>query len=209
MGTIVYVDGFNLYYGALKGSSFKWLNLETFCQAILPHEAVAGIRYFTAHVSGKVDHGAPLRQRAYLRALGTLPAVTIHYGNFLSNTTRMPLAHPWPNGQKTVEVIKTEEKGSDVNLASYLLWDAFAGRCDTQVVISNDSDFCETLRIAHEELQMRIGIINPHAKHRRSKSLNAHADFSKQVSVAALAASQFSDPIIYAGHKPIQKPSSW
>jgi hypothetical protein len=207
--TIVYVDGFNLYYGSLKGSSLKWLNLEAFCQALLPQENITQIRYFTARVSGKVDHGAPLRQDAYLRALETLPRVSIHYGNFLTRTTRMPLANPKPGRARTVEVVKTEEKGSDVNLASYLLWDAFAGRCSTQVVISNDSDFCETLRIAGKELSMAIGVINPHKKYRRSKSLNAHADFSKQVTISALSASQFSDQVIHLGHQPIHKPAEW
>ena len=209
MGTIVYVDGFNLYYGSLKRTSLKWLNLEAFCQKMLPAESITHVRYFTARVSGKVDGGAPLRQATYLRALGTLPSVSIHYGNFLSNTTRMPLARPRPGGAKTVEVIKTEEKGSDVNLASYILWDAFSGKCHTQVLISNDSDFCEPIRIAHEEYNMRIGIINPHPKRKRSESLNVNADFTKQVSIDALGRSQFPDPIIWVGHKPIGKPNSW
>jgi hypothetical protein len=59
----------------------------------------------------------------YLRALRTLPKVSIHYGHFLESVTRMPKSNPPPN---TVEVIKREEKGSDVNLATYLLVDAFA-----------------------------------------------------------------------------------
>lgn len=208
MATIVYIDGFNLYYGAVKGSSLKWLNLEAFCRAELPSESISLIRYFTARVSGKVNRGAPLRQDTYLRALQTLPLVRIHYGNFLAHRTRMPLAKPRPGGAKTVEVIKTEEKGSDVNLASHLLWDAFAGRCDTQVIVTDDSDFCETVRIAHDEMGMRVGIINPHRRV-PSRSLNARADFSKQVSVAALAASQFPDPVIHVGHKPIYKPATW
>lgn len=208
MSTIVYVDGFNLYYGALKGSSLKWLDLEAFCEATLPSEDVVLVRYFTARVSGKVDHGAPQRQTTYLRALATLPRISIHYGNFLTNQTRMPVANPRPGRSKTVAVIKTEEKGSDVNLASYMLWDAFSGKCDTQVLISNDSDFCEPARIVHEHYGMRVGIINPH-RGRPSKSLHANADFTKQVSVAALESSQFPDPIINSGHKPISKPATW
>jgi hypothetical protein len=208
VGTIVYVDGFNLYYGALKGSSLKWLDLDAFCHAMLPHEDITLIRYFTAHVSGKVDNGAPLRQATYLRALALLPSVRIHYGNFLSNKTRMPLANPRPGGAKTVAVIKTEEKGSDVNLASHLLWDAFAGRCGTQVLISDDSDFCEPVRIAHDEMGMRIGIINPHRR-QPTRSLNAHADFTKQVTITALASSQFPNPLFSIGHKPVRKPASW
>ncbi|MGH9170820.1 MAG: NYN domain-containing protein [Acidimicrobiales bacterium] len=209
MGTIVYVDGFNLYYGALKGTGFRWLDLEAFCRAELSQEQITEIRYFTARVSGKLDRDAPVRQNQYLRALATQPTIRVHYGNFLSNVTRMPLAEPLPGGPRTVQVIKTEEKGSDVNLASYLLWDAFSGRCHTQVLVSNDSDFCEPLRICHEECHMRVGVLNPHPKIRRSKSLNSHADFSKQISVTALGASQFSDPVIHIGHRPITKPTTW
>ena len=76
----------------LKGSSLKWLDLEAFCHAMLPQEDITLIRYFTAHVSGKVDPDAPTRQGTYLRALATLPSVAVHYGNFLTNATRMPLA---------------------------------------------------------------------------------------------------------------------
>jgi hypothetical protein len=66
--------------------------------------------------------------------------VTIHYGKFLQSTVRMSLAAPPPGWPKTVEVIKTEEKGGDVNLATYLLVDAFRKDSDAAVVISNDSD---------------------------------------------------------------------
>ena len=208
MSTIVYVDGFNLYYGALKGSSLKWLDLEAFCHAMLPQEDITLIRYFTAHVSGKVDPDAPTRQGTYLRALATLPSVAVHYGNFLTNATRMPLANPRPGGAKTVAVIKTEEKGSDVNLASHLLWDAFTGRCDSQVLVSDDSDFREAVRIAHDEMGMRLGIINPHRR-RPTRSLSAIADYTKRVTIAALASSRFADPLIAVGHQPISKPPTW
>ena len=31
MNTYVYVDGFNLYYGAVKGTPYKWLNINALC----------------------------------------------------------------------------------------------------------------------------------------------------------------------------------
>jgi hypothetical protein len=46
-------------------------------------------------------------------------------------------------GQEYVRVIKTEEKGSDVNLATHLLHDAHMGRFELGVVVSNDSDLLE------------------------------------------------------------------
>ena len=51
--------------------------------------------------------------------------LSIHYGHYLTPVTRMPLANPRRGGARTVEVVKTEEKGSDVDLATYLLLDAF------------------------------------------------------------------------------------
>jgi len=93
--TNVYVDGFNLYYGCLKGSPFKWLDLVSFCRRLLPPEKnqLQRIRYFTAKVRARAGRPqGPVRQSAYLRALGTLPQVTVHLGHFLASTTRMPLA---------------------------------------------------------------------------------------------------------------------
>ena len=80
--------------------------------------------YFTAHVKSLPNSpDAPARQQIYLRALRTLRNLEIIYGHFLSHHVRMPLANPGLGQPKTVEVIKTEEKGSDVNLAIHLLHD--------------------------------------------------------------------------------------
>ena len=32
----VYVDGFNLHYGAVKGTSYKWLNLVELARQLVP-----------------------------------------------------------------------------------------------------------------------------------------------------------------------------
>jgi hypothetical protein len=143
---IVYIDGFNLYYGALKGTPYKWLDIVALARRLAPNDHLVAVRYFTARVRPQPsDPQQPQRQQAYLRALGTFPLVTIHLGHYLSHATRMPLATPKPGKSRTVEVIKTEEKGSDVNLATYLLLDAFRGRCDKAVVVTNDSDLQEPI----------------------------------------------------------------
>jgi hypothetical protein len=81
--TIVYIDGFNLYYCALKGTSHKWLDIAAMSAASLPHGyQIQAINYYTVRISRRVDPSAPARQHAYLRALESLPTVTIHYGNF-------------------------------------------------------------------------------------------------------------------------------
>ena len=92
MQTRVYVDGFNLYYGALKGTKFKWLNLVELARHVLPADhTIDKLVYFTARVSGVSDRDAPRRQQLYLKALNTLPEVEIHFGSFLTKTAWRPL----------------------------------------------------------------------------------------------------------------------
>ena len=90
----VYVDGLNLYYGALKGTPYKWLDLARLCAHLLPATCVIEkIRYFTAHVSGISDPGAPARQHIYLNALRMLPEIDIFFGSFLTKTVWRPLVN--------------------------------------------------------------------------------------------------------------------
>ena len=76
--SIVYIDGFNLYYGALKGSPHKWLNLERYFRLLLSGHDIQKIRYFTARVVGP-EAGD---QETYLSALATLPLIDIIFGQF-------------------------------------------------------------------------------------------------------------------------------
>jgi len=94
MRTFVYVDGFNLYYGAVKGTPYKWLNLVELAKQVLPASHIVGcVKYFTARVSGADDPDAPKRQHAYLSALKTLPEIEISYGRFLSKTIWRPVTN--------------------------------------------------------------------------------------------------------------------
>jgi hypothetical protein len=74
MRTFVYVDAFNLFYGALKRTPHRWLNLQTLCELLLPKHDIQSIKYFTALVSARPsDLDQPVRQQTYLRALGNPP----------------------------------------------------------------------------------------------------------------------------------------
>jgi hypothetical protein len=65
MRTYVYIDGFNLYYRALKGGPHKWLNVEQLAKTVLgPRYLVEPVNDYTARVSGRTDQGAPARQQA-------------------------------------------------------------------------------------------------------------------------------------------------
>lgn len=200
-------DGFNLYYGCLKGTPYKWLDLGALCQALLPPNKIQRIRYFTAKVNGQADPQQPVRQSTYLRALQTVPGLTVHLGHFLTSTVRMPLVSPVPGGPRTIEVIKTEEKGSDVNLATYLLADAFRADADTFVVVSNDSDLMEPIRLVSQELGYRVGIVNPHPTISRALQ-RTRPSFTKQIRRGVLAASQFPEKLNDADGL-ITKPATW
>jgi uncharacterized LabA/DUF88 family protein len=144
----LYVDGFNLYYGLLvPNPAWKWLDLAALARSIRPGD-VTRVRYFTAKVRPVPDPSPQIRQRLYLKALATLPDLSIYYGHFTTHPTRKALVHLAPGGPKTVEVWKTEEKGSDVNLAMYLLLDGVDGMYDEAVVISGDSDLVGPVREA-------------------------------------------------------------
>ena len=149
----MYVDGFNLFYRCLKGTQYKWLDIVALCRTVFPRNAIHRTRYFTARVTAPPgDPQKPQRQQAYLRALSTIPGLTAHDGTFRSHTRTMPLAHPPASGPSTADVIYVEEKGSDVNLATYLLLDGFRGGYEAAIVVSNDSDLVEPIKVVHQEL---------------------------------------------------------
>ena len=206
--TSVYVDAFNLYYGALKGTPHRWLNLDALCRAYLPGNDIAAIKYFTAIVSARPnDPQQPARQNAYLRALETLPNLSVICGHYLSHAIQARLANPRPGQSPYVRIIKTEEKGSDVNLATHLLHDAHLDRFDIAVVISNDSDLLEPIRLVRSELGKQVGILNPHKN--PSRALLPHTDFIKQIRGGALAASQFPATLRDGQGAMIYKPAPW
>ena len=208
--TIVYIDGFNLFYGALKGTPHKWLDLEALCRRLLPRDNLVKVRYFTARVSARPDDPQqPDRQDIYLRALATLPLVDIHYGYFKTRHVRLPLARPEPDEPRTVEVLRTEEKGSDVNLATCLLLDAFNDACDVAVVISNDSDLAQAIRAAQSELDVKVGIVNPHPRRRQSRELlGLDCLFYKQIPRQLLGRVQLP-AVLHDASGPIRRPQAW
>ena len=205
--TNIYVDGFNLYYGALRKTPHRWVNLNTLFQYLLPKNPIQSIKYFTALVSARPnDLNAPARQKLYLRALSTIPELSVHFGHFLVHQVTMPLVVPVGEPQQYVKVIKTEEKGSDVNLATHLLHDAHMNKFDVAVVVSNDSDLLGPIKIVRNELCKKVGVINPQKN--PSRAILPHIDFIKQIRSGVLQASQFPKQLSDARGL-FTKPPSW
>lgn len=207
MSANIYVDAFNLYYGAVKGTPYKWLDLRSLAEKLVPNHPVKRIRYFTARVDSRAgDPQVGQRQQVFLRALETIPGLTIHYGRFLSKPVRMPLVPLPTSGPRTVEVMKTEEKGSDVNLATYLLLDAFDQDFELAVVISNDSDLVEPITVVRQRFGLTVGVVNP--QRNTSHALQQVASFYRPLRKGVLASSQFPDQLTDATGT-ITKPVGW
>ena len=208
MKTIVYVDGFNLYYGVVKGTAYKWLNVMTLCGLLLPKNQITHIKYFTAPVTARPnDPDQPNRQQLFFRALQTIPELEIIFGRFLSHEVMMPLAHPVPGGPRHMRVIKTEEKGSDVNIAAHMVNDGHRGLYQVAILVSNDSDLVEPIKIVRNELRLPIGVLNPFV-HSASYDLRKYATFVKPIRMGALSASQFP-PTLKDSNGTFYKPPSW
>jgi uncharacterized LabA/DUF88 family protein len=211
--TRVYVDGFNLYYGAFREGPFgayKWLNLVGFCRDILSKGSrVDTVRYFTARVKPtSADPGAPARQAAYIQALRTLPEVTIHMGTFSTHPKVRPVADPRAHCQPAVEVLITEEKGSDVNLATYLLLDAFDDAFDTAVIVSDDSDLLEPTTLVKGRFGKRLVVIRIRTD-RGSVFRNVADAVYDANRLRYYSQNQFPPSLRSASGRVISKPAGW
>lgn len=207
--TNVYVDGFNFYYGCVKDTPYKWLDFRALCHQVLKaskHD-VQQIKYFTARVDGRGDPHRPTRQDAYLRAIQAAdPQLSVILGHFLTNPTTLPRA----DGCGMARVLRTEEKGSDVNIATHLLRDAFTGAIDCAILMTNDSDLVEPVRIVRGELGIPVGVLSPTARpgRRASLALTREATFVRPIRPGALRRCQLPDPVRSAAGD-IAKPTTW
>ena len=168
----VYVDGFNLYYSALRDTPHRWLDLRALSQRLIgPDFMLHRIRYFTARIRSRRDPQQRFRQQLYLRALETIRELQIHEGHFVSNPVRLPLANPRPGEPRVVTVVRTEEKGSDANLAAWLTRDAAKRDGRAAFVITGDSDFTGVIQMVRREFNFPVHVVDPRkASSRRLRS---------------------------------------
>lgn len=207
MRTYIYIDGFNFYYRAVKGTSYKWINFKSLFEKLLSEQnQIIKIKYLTALVSGKYSPQKPIKQKTFIRALELMiPEIEVFYGHFLTHEVFAPLAYPDSN-KKSVQIIKTEEKGSDVNIAVQLLNDAWLNKFDCAGVVSNDSDLSEAMKLVKiHHPDKKLGLFMPRKGH-PSKELMQYADFVKRIREGVLQTSQLPDQIPAAN---IYKPENW
>ena len=192
MITNIYVDGFNLYYRALRDSPFRWLDLRKLAENLFPHDTIHQVCYFTARINARPeDPTQPQRQQAYLRALATLSGFEAYYGAF-----------------RNVLVRDSEEKGSDVNLATRLLVDGFNREYEQAVLVSNDADFSGAIRYVRDHLGLRVTLVNPDPRNMSPRDLSNAATYVKRLRKSHLRRSQLPDTLTDAVGT-INKPANW
>jgi hypothetical protein len=103
-------------------------------------------------------------------------------------------------------VMESEEKGSDVNLASYLLFDGFRQDYEQAVIVSNDSDLAEPIRLVRNELNLKVFLLNP--RKTVAFDLQGITDGNKRIRQWVLRDSQFP-PTMSDASGTITKPSTW
>jgi len=211
--TTLYIDGFNLYYGALKRTPYRWLDPVKMASKIFTKNEIVKTKYFSARVSNMPhDDQIEIRQQTYWRALKSLSNFEIIEGHYKTKEVRAK------NAGKAgfTRVVKTEEKGSDVNLASHLLLDAFSDSFEAAIVITGDSDLVTPIQMVRDKIGKTVCLLNPsliegeYAKTcRRIGELTSVSSFTKNsIPERVLRNSQLPNPI-QDDIGEITKPPTW
>ncbi len=229
--TAVYVDGYNLYYGRIRNTCFKWIDVVRLFEILLhdqnPTNELAHVHYFTAMALGRfATHGGAsvAAQACYLRAHEHL-----HPDRFLKTLGRhsmerkgtlLPVFNPdGPYHRKQrIRVWKIEEKQTDVNIALAMYRDAASGRYAQMVICSNDSDVEPVLRAIREDFpHIRLGVVTPRhppdgggpAGRSVSSSLDGRADWTRTHLLDDELKRALLPLRVQTGRKPIRKPEHW
>lgn len=205
--TYVYIDSFNFYYGILKWlPKFKWLNVDLWIKRIVPvaHYDIQKIKFFTARVSAEDnDKQKPVRQDIYFRALQTIPTLEFIWGKYKSKTVKIQITK-----DVKISAKKFEEKGTDVNLGTHLVNDAHLNKFDTAILVSNDSDLVEAVKIVASDLKKEVWIVNPCYKSPSNSSLIKYAKQIRTAREGQIKVSQFP-PQMNDSKGSFTKPATW
>ena len=198
---IIYIDGFNLYFG-LKSKGWQryyWLNLQKLSQNLLTeNQKLIKTKYFTSRISKPPEKSR--RQATYIEALETLDNFQIFYGHYLINTIEC---------NKCGNIIpKPNEKMTDVNIAVEMLTDAFRDKFDKALIISADSDLTGPIKKVKKLFHDRkVVVAFPPA--RFSFALEKVANASFVIGRKKIADSLFPDEVVKPDGYVLKRPDEW
>lgn len=229
--TRVYVDGYNLYYGCLKGTPYKWLDLQVlFERHILPSGGLPdtrsnllplGLKYFTATImeSAARSTDSVASQKRYHTALrklyeGRIELIEGYYTQTKINAKLVDSAEPakWPRDCQKVLVWKLEEKQSDVKLALQAYHDAVTGEVEQVVIVTNDTDIAPAMAMIRLHTKATVGLVVPSRPDVREPNteLQKLAHWTRtHITPEELASSQLPRVIDPKGRRLTVKPNSW
>lgn len=207
---IFYIDGFNLYHGAVEGTPFKWLDLHELCRRLRPEDELVFVRYFTSMVYG----AAAQRQARFLEAIATRPIIRTQVGRFTRKPVNCRVTDCKHAGSRSYDV--TIEKRTDVNIGAHMVNDAARDRCDVIALISGDTDLVPAVRLIRNEYPLKhVAVYVPVkpgtdvAKERRSDELRKAANRGGFLAERLIRECQFPDPVVADGGRQIRKPIGW
>lgn len=228
MKTIVYIDGYNLYFSLLKGTVYKWLDLhKLFSGPILleqnPEAEVTRIKFFTADTKAKFathSQDANKSQEHYHRALTERYSQLDIIKGYYSMEGRPLIRYKQPPDKTDrVKVWTLEEKQTDVNMALHIYRDVVVMKaCELAVIVSNDTDLEPALQMIRTDVgdSVQIGVIlpvRPPQPDKKQRPPNARlsklADWTRHhIADAELATAQLPD-VVPTRRKAIRKPNYW
>ncbi len=228
--TAIYIDGYNLYYGRLRETQFKWLDVvalfSQITRSIEPRSQINLVKFFTAPALPKFSRHGEESMRAqndYHRALEAKYPDQFEkiLGSHVyeKDGTKMPLyvEGNYFDKKNTVRVWRLVEKKTDVNLALAMYRDANKCVVDQVVLISNDTDTEPVIRALKEDFPtLRIGIITPRAPRISEKKVRPAS--TSLINLAHWSRSYINDEeLLFAQlpdqvptkKKPAKKPTHW
>lgn len=197
---IVYIDGFNLYFG-MREAGFdqcRWLNVRKLSENLLgPNQTLIEVKYFTSRVSNNPDKQK--RQSTYIDALEAVKARII-YGNYQDGSEEC---------KRCGNVWRTaKEKMTDVNIATHIIMDAYKDNYDMAMLISGDSDLVPPIKAVHNNFKnKRVCIAFPPKRHNSSMALVAKGSFI--IGRKKLVDSQFEEEVASRTGYILKRPLSW
>ena len=204
--SIIYIDGFNLYYGALKNTKWKWLNLDKLFSLLRQDDDIIKIKYFTAIINKPPKP----EQNEYLSALSTLSNLEIILGKFKTKRVKCLVNKCKYKGNRFFQM--PEEKRTDVNIALHMVNDAVIEDIGRLILVSGDSDLVPGIKMV-KSINPKIEIIVyiPANEEVRSFAveLRGSADKHKTLPNILLPKSQFPQRIQNTFGDWIEKPDDW
>ncbi|MEE8337779.1 MAG: NYN domain-containing protein [Dehalococcoidia bacterium] len=206
--SIVYVDGYNFYYGMVKSHpDAKWLDFQRYFELVRPDDDIQQIFYFTAIAPEKQ---AARRQAVYFRALDSLEKVSLQVGRHKRKRVTCRVRDCTYTGSRRFSV--QEEKETDVAIGVQIVADAYEHRAERFVIVSGDSDLLPAIRLIRDrfpEIEIIVYIpAEPNTPRSYANEMRNASHKHSTMPAEPLRRAQFPE-VIQTSDGIVERPASW